>query len=84
MIELTENDNQGREDEEVECEVKPDTSTTFIRYTSLSLWLIRKKMINPQLQSCNNRFLHLFITFLGMVLEMIRFSHGPMVRFRLL
>ena len=33
MIELTENDDQGREDEEVECEVKPDTSTTFIRYT---------------------------------------------------
>ena len=32
MIELTENDHQGREDEEVECEVKPDTSTTFIRY----------------------------------------------------
>ena len=47
MIELTENDNQGREDEEVECDVKPDTSTTFIRYTSLSLWLIRKKMIGP-------------------------------------
>ena len=33
MIDLSENDvnDQGREEEEVECEVKPDTSTTFIR-----------------------------------------------------
>ena len=37
MIDLSENDvnDQGQEEEEVECEVKPDTSTTFIRYTKL-------------------------------------------------
>ena len=34
LIDLTENDvrDKGREDEEVECEVKPDASSTFIRY----------------------------------------------------
>lgn len=37
MIDLSENDvnDQGQEEEEVECEVKPDTSTTFIRYIQL-------------------------------------------------
>ena len=45
MIELTENDHQGREDEEVECEVKPDTSTTFIRYT---LFLLDRRRIEKR------------------------------------
>ena len=37
MIDISQNEvgdgasDQGREDEEVECEVKPDTSTTFFR-----------------------------------------------------
>ena len=37
MIDLSENDvnDQGQEEEEVECEVKPDTSTTFIRYNTI-------------------------------------------------